>query len=344
MFDKAYYEDIWETVHRHDYCNTLADNLITKFGKVRFLDVGCGCGFLVKTLRDKGCEAYGMEISQYAVDNSHGNVLLSSVTDIPFKDNYFDVVFSQGLWDYIKEEDIDQAWKECLRVGRHQEHYIDTTQDTGPWSKDFLTHKSQEWWDNKLKQSKILVACPNHSCKEYAFQQWLDNVNNLTFKNIDILVIDNSPDDSFLNRWKDKVNIRRIDTTGIEDYTTMRINYSYEEIRKEFLSKDYDRLMIIESDIITPPDVIEKMLLWGKDTDWISHAYPTRGQLVDQEQGIGCSLFTRRLMEAYNFYDFGDNYSTDGGLWNLVRPDRRFRTMELWSYWENKHLKEPENG
>jgi hypothetical protein len=45
-------------------------------------------------------------------------------------------------------------------------------------------------------------------------------------------------------------------------------------------------------------------------------------------------------METFNFKDFADNITSDGGLWQRVRPDRRFRTMELWSFWENKHLKE----
>jgi hypothetical protein len=340
MFDEQYYRDIWGSVHRHDYCETRANQLIDKYGKVKFLDIGTGCGYLVKLLNEKGAIAYGMEISQYAVDNSHGNVILGSVVDIPFKDNSFDVVFSQGLWEYVAEEDIQKAWLECNRVGKIQEHNYDIL-GSGLGEEDFVTAKPREWWEGKLKLPKILVAAPNHIVKEYAFQRWIDNVKSLTYPNYDILVIDNSPNTSdFMDRYKDQVPMRHIDTTGIEPLMVMRLNLSYEEIRKEFLSGDYERLMIIESDVIPPKDIIERMLKLGGDTDWISHAYPVRGETADAEQGIGCSLFTRRLMEAFNFKDFADNHSSDGGMWNMVRPDGRFTTMELWNYWKNVHLKE----
>lgn len=340
IFDEKYYNDIWGTVHRHDYCENLANQLINKYGKVRFLDIGTGCGYLVKLLNDKGAKAYGLDVSQYAVENSHGNTILGSIVDIPFKDNSFDVVYSQGLWEYVKEDDIAKAWKECQRVGKIQEHNYDVI-GSGLGEEGFVTAKSREWWQEKLKFPKMLVACPNHVVKEYSFQKWIDNVKCLTYPNYDILVVDNSPNESdFMDRYKDQIPMKHIDTKGIEKLMVLRLNLSYEKIRKEFLAGDYERLMIIESDIITPKDIIEKMLYWGRDTDWISHAYPMRGATVDQEQGIGCSMFTRRLMEEFNFFDFQDNKSSDGGLWELVRPDRRFHTMELWSFWENKHLKE----
>lgn len=149
MFDKQYYDDIWKTVHRHDYCESLSDNLIAKYGKVKFLDIGTGCGYLVKLLNDKGTKAYGMDISKYALDNSHGNILLADVRDIPFKDNYFDVVHSQGLWGYFPEEDIEKAWAECNRVGKFQEHNIDP--DPQPPEHRYLFTRSHEWWKEKMK-------------------------------------------------------------------------------------------------------------------------------------------------------------------------------------------------
>jgi hypothetical protein len=341
IFDEKYYKDIWGKVHRHDYCNSLADSLIQKYGKVRFLDLGAGCGMLVKCLLDKGAFAYGLDISQYAIENSHGNLVFGSVLDIPFKDNSFDVVFSQGLWEYIAEADISKAWQECSRVGKIQDHNIDTTQDISPWSKDFVTYKSREWWDKKLQLPKILIACPNHEVKEYSFQRWIDNVKSLTYPNYDIFVSDNSPNEDFIKRWKNQVPMERIDTKGMEALGVKRQNYSMEQIRQKFLNGDYERLMVIESDIIPPPNVIEEMMKWGKDSDWISHAYPARdgGDPDEQKiQGIGCSLFTRRLMEKYDFMSLEDNYMADGGMWMKVRPDKSMRTLEMWNYFRVQHL------
>lgn len=159
QFDKKYYDDIWEEqgVHRHDYCENLANELIQKYGKVKILDIGTGCGFLVKTLREKGCDAWGLEISDYAIENSCDpeHVRHGDVRNIPYASG-FDLVFSQGMWEYIPEEDIRQAWRECQRVGKLQEHKIDTTQCE--YHDNFATWKPQEWWDKKLK-IKLNLGC-----------------------------------------------------------------------------------------------------------------------------------------------------------------------------------------
>ena len=151
VFDETYFREIWGElgVHRHDYCEFLASSLITKYGKCKILDVGTGCGYLVKILNDKGITAYGLEISQYAVNNSHGNVLLGSVIDIPFKNNYFDVVFSQGLWEYIPEDQVDYAFTECNRVGNHQYHNFDSEENDNPPEHQKITIKPRTWWNEK---------------------------------------------------------------------------------------------------------------------------------------------------------------------------------------------------
>ncbi len=347
-FTSDYYENIWGTVHRHDYVKDMAKYLIIKYGQVRILDIGTGCGALVAALREEGADAWGLEISDYALANSCAPefVRKGDMRNIPWASNSFDVVFSQGVWGYFPEEDVPRAWKECQRVGNIQHHHIDYD-DYEPTHQYGYQHP-KEWWDNQF-YPKILVACPNHVCKEYAFEQWIINIKGLTYPNFDILVVDNSPDDTFLERWQNKIPTRdklpppmvRIDTEGIEDLTVKRINLSYEKIRKTFLDSEYHKLMIIESDVIPPSEIIEFMLERGGDTDWTSHAYPMRGGTEDAQQGIGCSMFSRRIMEAFDFESFGDNMTSDGGLWQKVRPDGRFTTMELWGYLKVAHLKEP---
>jgi hypothetical protein len=337
-FDKQYFDDIWGNVHRHDYCETLATELIAKYNPKSFLDIGTGCGELVRVLREKGVEAYGLEISEYAVANSHGNVVLGSVTGIPFKDKSFDVVYSQGLWEYVTEQDIDRAYKECLRVGKRQEHNIDTLTDTADWSADFATHKSAEWWDEKLKQPKILVACPTHEVKDYAMQRWIDNIKSFTYPNFEVLVVDNSPNGEMITKYGDQVPMIQLDVTDIEDLMVTRINRSMELIRQHFLAGDYTHWLDIEIDVIPQPDVIE--VLSGYKGDWISHAYPTRGATDGSvQQGIGCSLLSRRLLENFNWKDAEDNTTPDGWLWERVRPQvYDYPTTELYGLLKIEHL------
>jgi ubiquinone/menaquinone biosynthesis C-methylase UbiE len=74
----------------------VAKDLIDYFGLVigdRTLDVGCAKGFLVKELMDLGIDAYGIDISEYAVRNCHpdviGRIHVGNIEDLPFPDNSF---------------------------------------------------------------------------------------------------------------------------------------------------------------------------------------------------------------------------------------------------------------
>lgn len=333
VFDEKYYQDIWGSVHRHDYCETLANTFIQKYGKVRILDVGCGCGWLVKVLRDKGCDAWGMDVSEYAVANSHGFVRQGDIRDIPFASG-FDVVHSQGLWEYIPQEDIQKAWIECKRVGKIQEHTIDY-KGSGIGEADFETSESPEWWKDQFNE-KILVACSTNVVKGYSLQRWIDNVKKFTYPNFDILVVDTSEMDDYIKPYMSQVPVIRI--PYYEDQYR-RMCEGMEAIRLHTLANGYKRFFSVESDIIPPSDVIEQLLEWGKDSDWISHAFPSKEiPDVDNDQGIGCSLLSRRLLEKFTWAGFTE--TPDGHLWGQVRPDQTMKVMEMWHYWKNKHLRE----
>lgn len=333
MFDEKYFNDIWGTVHRHDYCEGLADTLIGKYGKVRFLDIGTGCGYLVKTLNERGAFAKGLEISQYAVDNSHGNVRQGSVLDIPYGQE-FDVVFSQGLWCHVKEEDIDKAWAECNRVGKLQEHYIDY--EEAPLDIPyFYTRKSEQWWKNRF-YPKILIACPTHEVKEYAMQEWIDCVNKIDYPNFDIFVVDNSPTDEHYKKWKDKIPMEYLPNTSQDENASSRINASMQVIKKKFLEGDYKWWFNLEIDVIIPSDALNLMLKYP--SDWTSHGYPARGG-GGMMQGIGCSLLSRSIAEAGQFNSSLNG--PDAELWELTMNTHK--TISLTRFFDIKHIGK-ENG
>lgn len=340
-FNKEYYESIWGTVHRHDYCESLADALISKYGKCNILDIGTGCGFLVKTLREKGCDAWGLEISDYALENScaKGYVLKGSVIDIPFKDGSFDVVYSQGLWEYVPEEDIQVAWVECNRVGRIQEHNIDCA-NSGLGEEGFITSQSKEWWEDKLKPPKVLVTCPTYDGKDYCFQKWIDMAKSLSYPNYDIFVVDNSKTEDFYNKYKDQIPMVRLDFTGQKNDAMYRVCKSMAEVQRHFLKGNYTHWMNIEADNIPPANVIETLIRYsGKDADWVQHCYPATPTL-NLMQGIGCALFSRRLMTDFDWDDtsIADD-SPDSELWNWVKSKGTYKTVELWYIMDVLHLK-----
>ena len=49
------------------FFDRISENIIKTLQPKSVLDVGCAYGLLVETLRDRGIEAFGMDISEYAI-------------------------------------------------------------------------------------------------------------------------------------------------------------------------------------------------------------------------------------------------------------------------------------
>jgi ubiquinone/menaquinone biosynthesis C-methylase UbiE len=86
----------------------------------RVLDVGCAKGFLVKDLVDKGIDAYGTDVSKYAVKNSHKDVKdrisLGNVKKLNFKKKSFKLVLAINVIHNLTRADCGKALKEISRV------------------------------------------------------------------------------------------------------------------------------------------------------------------------------------------------------------------------------------
>ncbi len=344
-FDKKYFDDIWGHiggVHRHDYCESLANSLIQKYGKVRILDCGTGCGYLVKLLREKGCDAWGFDVSEYALENccAPGYIVNAHAAKLPFANNSFDVVHSNGLFGY--DEDVDSIVKELYRVGKIQDHNIDTEEcDLQPEFK-IINVKPRAWWDEKLKKpNKVLVTCPTFDGKAYCFDEWVEMAKSLTYDNYDILVVDNSKTEDFYNKYKDQIPMKHL-VFGPEekDDGMYRVCKSMAEVQRHFIAGDYTHWMNIEADVIPPPNIIETLMEY-QPADWIAHTYPAGPTIASSLiAGIGCSLLSRKLMTDFNWDDttIADD-SPDSELWNWSVKNGGYRTVELYYIAEVKHLK-----
>lgn len=341
MFDEKYYNDIWGTVHRHDYTESLANRLIQQYGKVRILDCGTGCGHLVKLLREKGADAWGFDVSEYALQNScsPGFVVNAHASKLPFADNSFDVVHSNGLFGY--DEDVDSINKELWRVSKIQDHNIDTSECDLQPEFQIINVKPRKWWDEKLQRpNKVLVTCPTYDGKAYCFDEWVKMAKSLTYPNYDIFVVDNSKTEDFYNKYKDQIPMKHLDFSDhLKGNDGMyRVCRSMAEVQRYFLAGNYTHWMNIEADTIPPPNVIEKLMEYG-NADWIAHTYPA-GPNGGFMAGIGCSLLSRRLMTDFDWSDLriADD-SPDSELWNWIVKRGGYKTVELYYVLDVKHLK-----
>ncbi len=115
-------ESFWGSAY-HNLINFMRAASIKIFINPRnCLDVGCGMGYLVKWLRFFGIDAYGIDFSPYAKQlverDIQRYIKVADVTDIPYKDDSFDLVVSYNLLQHLERSKIKKAIKETIRVAR----------------------------------------------------------------------------------------------------------------------------------------------------------------------------------------------------------------------------------
>ena len=105
----------------------VARDLVSRYGLgpgSRVLDVGCAKGFLVRDLAmgHPGVEAFGLDISGYAVAHGHtevaGRLLVGNARALPFPDKCFDAVISINTVHNLDKEGCLVALREIVRVCR----------------------------------------------------------------------------------------------------------------------------------------------------------------------------------------------------------------------------------
>lgn len=102
---------------------------------IKVLEVGSNIGNQLLCLQQAGFEnLYGIELQSYAVELSKSNtkrinIIEGSAFDIPFKDGFFDLVFTSGLLIHISPKDINLVMDEIHRCTKRYiwcfEYYSD---------------------------------------------------------------------------------------------------------------------------------------------------------------------------------------------------------------------------
>ena len=113
-------------------------------GEGRILDVGCGPGKMLRVLRERGWDGYGVDFSSVAVEharNNHGlNVQLGDLFEAAYKDNFFDVVlFNHSLEHMYNPVGVLKEAHRILKPGGVLLIYI-------PNAGSFEAHVFGKWW------------------------------------------------------------------------------------------------------------------------------------------------------------------------------------------------------
>lgn len=162
LFTKDYYED---GVRKHisGYENYRweptrsipeALDIQKKFKFETCVDYGCAKGFLVNALRIIGCDAYGEDISEYAVDNCHPNV--KKYVSLP-NCNYYDLLICKDVLEHIEEVNLPEVLQNLKKKSQQFFFVIPLGDDDRFRIREYevdithVTKKDEEWWINLFK-------------------------------------------------------------------------------------------------------------------------------------------------------------------------------------------------
>ena len=138
----------------------------------KILEIGCNVGNQLLALQKMNYEnLWGIELQDYAVEitkkrTKKMNIIKASAFDLPYKSDYFDLVFTSGVLIHISPNDIEKALEEIHRCTKSYiwgfEYYIpegyETVNYRGEknllWKTNFLKLFIERFSDLKLLKKK----------------------------------------------------------------------------------------------------------------------------------------------------------------------------------------------
>lgn len=105
------------TEHWLAFFGGIADRIVEDIGPETVLDAGCAMGFLVEALRDRGVEAYGIDVSEYAIGEVREDIKefckVGSILD-PLERQY-DLIITIEVMEHLTPEEGKKAIENLCR-------------------------------------------------------------------------------------------------------------------------------------------------------------------------------------------------------------------------------------
>lgn len=159
-FDSYYYNhccgqpyernELWLT-----FFGGIADRVVEDIHPATVLDAGCAMGFLVEGLRKREVEAYGIDISEYAIQNVHEDIRpycrVGSITDaFPIR---YDLIVSIEVLEHMSKEEAEVA------IQNFCAHTDDILFSSTPFDYKEITHynvQPPEYWAEQFARHGFL--------------------------------------------------------------------------------------------------------------------------------------------------------------------------------------------
>ena len=131
----------------------------------KILDIGCAKGYMMHdlSLLIPGAEIKGVDVSNYAKENAiesmQDNIVVANANNLPFPDNYFDLVIAINTLHNLPLIDCKQAFREINRVTRNNSFVMNDAwrdakgkQSMLSWNLTALTYMSCDDWEELFKE------------------------------------------------------------------------------------------------------------------------------------------------------------------------------------------------
>jgi pseudaminic acid biosynthesis-associated methylase len=152
----------------------------------KILEVGTKIGNQILHLQTMGfTNLYGIEIQDRAINfakhrSDNLNIIKADAIDIPFKNNFFDVVFTHGVLIHISPDNINNVLKEIYRVSKRYiwgleyfaPNYTEIEyhgQNSLMWKTDFMNLYKTKFSDLKVIKEQKLPYLGNNDLVDQMF-------------------------------------------------------------------------------------------------------------------------------------------------------------------------------
>lgn len=181
LYNYEYYHSYCDSVAYEDtstwvpHFEAIADRIVRDLKPQTVLDAGCAMGYLVAALRDRGVEAYGVDISEYAISMVREDIrpycVVGSIIDpLPAElPHHYDLVITIEMLEHLYEEEGRKAIKnlcalsECVIFSSTPDDFIERTHFNVRQREYWVRLFAEEGFCNDLNY-KPAYAAPHAIC------------------------------------------------------------------------------------------------------------------------------------------------------------------------------------
>lgn len=175
-------KDIWIP-----FFDNMAERIIEKYAPKTVLDMGCAFGYLVSALRNKGVQAYGIDISEYALGQADEKIkpyvkVMSALDELP--DNFpkkYDLVVSIEMIEHLYADD---GLKVIKKMTEYSDRILLSSTDSDFAEPTHVNVQPKKYWCEKFAEHNYFrdlhIDLRYISPNAYLFER----NNNMTLKEL----------------------------------------------------------------------------------------------------------------------------------------------------------------